>query len=365
MITNAAAYATLAELPASAVARCAHGAQVEVEGDDATWTKLRLRLPSGPAIQISHMTEGAERVRHLQGFAGYVMHLANGKMTSHVYSVFDRVLRTRHVIGMTASPGFDEKAITFVRALCKETKSILFLADAVLDDHERALIAPGGEIEPGSEVPRFESALARKGKSDAALGKLGVTVATDLPPIPGDEETILRTPAEIARRAKVVFAAAVHGEEPDSAFTTKFVKDAGLWDETTAEEREFLAKVAPTQQERAQFSWQYEGIAALLWALRRGELGPPTAICDVPALAKAVAHTSVADLEKSEPRSRAEIFDAADLLYRMHWATKGARVRGRPSPAGLEPGVVMERRRALYWLIRHRDAPWDDVCLDT
>ncbi|HEY8079999.1 MAG TPA: DUF4272 domain-containing protein [Labilithrix sp.] len=366
MTTNAAVYASLAALPASAVVRCAAGADASIDGEDDAWDAIELRFASGVELSIAHMTDDAQRARHLQGFAGYVFATSGKKMNAHVHAILDRVLRTRHVLGMTAAPAFDQASIAFVRRLCEETKSILFLNGGVLDDCERTLLAPDGAVERGAEVPRFASSLARKARSDALLTKNGVSVQTTLPPIPGDEESILRTPAEIARRAKCVIAVAVHGEEPDSAFATKLVKDAGVWDDTTEEERTFLANEKPTDHERAQFTWQYEGLAVLLWALGRVELGPPSAICDVPALAKIIAHTSLADLaSKSSPRSLEQALDAADLFYRMHWATTDARANGRKPPPGLDPGVVVERRRAAYWLVRHRDAPWDDITLDT
>ena len=42
-----------------------------------------------------------------------------------------------------------------------------------------------------------------------------------------------------------------------------------------------------------------------------------------------------------------------------------ARIKGRDAPAGLDPGVVVERHRMFNWLIRYMDAAWDDVRTDT
>ncbi len=56
------------------------------------------------------------------------------------------------------------------------------------------------------------------------------------------------------------------------------------------------------------------------------------------------------------PRPIAELLDVLDLHYRLHWITTDARVKKVPSPAGVEPGVVMERHRALNWLTRDQDA---------
>ncbi|HEX6611164.1 MAG TPA: DUF4272 domain-containing protein [Hyphomicrobiaceae bacterium] len=50
-------------------------------------------------------------------------------------------------------------------------------------------------------------------------------------------------------------------------------------------------------------------------------------------------------------------------MYRYHWAVRDASINGRPSPADLDPGIVMERHHALNWLIGYIDA--DDVTTDT
>ena len=65
-------------------------------------------------------------------------------------------------------------------------------------------------------------------------------------------------------------------------------------------------------------------------------------------------------------RSRKELLDQADLIYRLHWACVDARVMGMPAPGGLEEGVVMERHRALFWLAGCDDmCLWDEVDLST
>ena len=63
-------------------------------------------------------------------------------------------------------------------------------------------------------------------------------------------------------------------------------------------------------------------------------------------------------------RPQAEILDAADLIYRYHWAVREAGLNKRPAPARLDGEVVMERHRGLNWLIGY-EAEWDEVTTDT
>ena len=65
-------------------------------------------------------------------------------------------------------------------------------------------------------------------------------------------------------------------------------------------------------------------------------------------------------------RPRRELLEQADLIYRLHWACVDARVMDMPAPQGLEPGVVMERHRALFGLAGMDElCGWDDVDLST
>jgi Domain of unknown function (DUF4272) len=64
-------------------------------------------------------------------------------------------------------------------------------------------------------------------------------------------------------------------------------------------------------------------------------------------------------------RSKSEILDQADLIYRYRWALVDARYKGREPPAGLNPDVAMERHQVFNWLIEHSKTAWDDISLDT
>jgi hypothetical protein len=64
-------------------------------------------------------------------------------------------------------------------------------------------------------------------------------------------------------------------------------------------------------------------------------------------------------------RPAGELLDAADLIYRSHWAVRDAQFHGRAPPAGLNADVVAERHYALNWLIGYGDAEWDEVSTDT
>jgi hypothetical protein len=70
-------------------------------------------------------------------------------------------------------------------------------------------------------------------------------------------------------------------------------------------------------------------------------------------------------MAKTTLRPIEDILDQADLIYRYRWALVDARVNDSEPPAGLDPGVALERHRALNWLIGYLGQDWDDVTTDT
>lgn len=63
-------------------------------------------------------------------------------------------------------------------------------------------------------------------------------------------------------------------------------------------------------------------------------------------------------------RQPSEIMDMLDLYYNYHWACVDNRLNPDTNCGELNEEVVMERRKALEWLIC-KDKNWDSISLDT
>lgn len=63
-------------------------------------------------------------------------------------------------------------------------------------------------------------------------------------------------------------------------------------------------------------------------------------------------------------RQPSEIMDMLDLYYNYHWACVDNRINSNTNCGELNEEVVMERRKALEWLICN-DKNWDSISLDT
>lgn len=209
----------------------------------------------------------------------------------------------------------------------------------------------------------------RKNRSLDILKQRQITFISHLPTIETEATAKLRGAEEVARRATVVALVAAYAEPegfPREELLALLEK-RGVSQELTLKERAFVALEVPSQRERVQFTWRYEALKALMWALGHlPELDYPAAICDVPSLVRLIAQSDPKRfLEEARVRAAREILDEADLIYRYNWACVSARVKSQPAPAGLNAGIVVERHYALNWLIGYGGQDWDNISTDT
>ncbi|HWY87497.1 MAG TPA: DUF4272 domain-containing protein [Gemmataceae bacterium] len=241
--------------------------------------------------------------------------------------------------------------------------AVTFFCGCRQEANPKAVPSPRSQEE--KTIP--EEAQARKARSIAILKKEGVPFIDHLPVIESEAEAKRRTTKEVALRAIALCIVAVKGEGLEQEEIDKLVEQFAIADALTPNERRFIHNADPSKHERIQFAWRYECYWVMLWALGFvDDLARPDAICDV---RKAVLFLRDSGREsfvkRAKLRSAREILDAADLIYRYHWAVTEARVKNQEPPAGLNPGVVLERHYALNWLVGYADQEWDDISTDT
>lgn len=207
---------------------------------------------------------------------------------------------------------------------------------------------------------------ARRQRSLAILEELELPFLESLPVVEDEADVKPRSAEEIVHRCLAVLVSAVKGETNDQALVDELVDDFGIRAHLTRAERRFLADPNPTPQELVDFSWQYEAVHVLLWAVgQQPELMPPNQQVEVPTMIELVRDRDTRRIiASSNPRSVSELLDMADLYYHLHWSAIELRLRGIDNPA-VHEGTVRERHRALNWLIRYFDQEWDDVATDT
>jgi len=213
-----------------------------------------------------------------------------------------------------------------------------------------------------------DSSLKRKERTEGYLKSLGVPVNPHLPLVEAESEVRLREPKEVAKRVNILHALAAVAHQADRKRTTLWLKREGLWESVSPEEKDFFESENPTQQASVAASWRAESLWTLLWALgKTDQLDLPKEMCDTELILQivpALESSSTAFINEAALRSLPEILDAADLIYRIHWAVVDARLNSLETPGGFHPGIVYERHYALNWLVWYADE-WDDVTTDT
>jgi Domain of unknown function (DUF4272) len=213
-----------------------------------------------------------------------------------------------------------------------------------------------------------DSSIGRKHRSEAILQKEGVPFISHLPVIEDEAATQICSLESIAWRAMALSVVAVKAEGLEHERILEIIEQYKLEDTFTPKERMFVFDEVPSHHDCVQFIWRYESYWVLLWALSYvGELSRPDKICDVPRAVSLMVDRSPEEfIRDAQIRSKSEILDAADLIFRYHWACVDARLNGGTIPEGLDCSVVFERHYALNWLIGYvGEDEWDDVPTNT
>lgn len=303
--------------------------------------------------------------KHLDGFMGYVQSRGDGAMTRTRYHLLRHIQKVRRHVSVVVPA----EHLAAFHAWALEANAILFLQNGNIHDPAGLLLqaSDGAQEDSAAQIPYPQEAFERKARTDRLLAERAIHVPSSLPPVIAVPEVSLRSPQEVAARVLALFAVALRAE-----FLSEH-KDLSL-DEigtrlplalaaATPRELAFLQEATPAAQDLAQFGWRYEGVNVLAWAIGLIDKLPfPDAICDVGHLASLVLDADAEELiSRAALRPAAELIDALDLHYRLHWAVRQADIDGKNAPDGVIPGVVLERHYALNWLARFENADWDDV----
>ncbi|RJG27052.1 DUF4272 domain-containing protein [Massilia cavernae] len=295
----------------------------------------------------------------VNSLCGYVFERGDGQMSQSKYHVILHLQRVQHHVSI----GVGAADVAALHAWARQANALLFTQDgAVLDPDGHVLVgAADGKPDAQARVPHPERAWARKAATEALLAARGIDVPATLPPLVCEDELVLRSRDEIIGRARALLLVALRAESVASGQpmgVEMLLSKMPLADDSLSpNEKAFLAKEAPSQQECAQFIWRYESLNVLEWVLGlAGELPFPGSQCDAAGTA-----AKLIEMRGPEVRGSSDILDALDLTYRLHWAIRQARLKKQGEPAGVDADVVMERHHALNWLVRFQHAGWDAI----
>jgi hypothetical protein len=214
-------------------------------------------------------------------------------------------------------------------------------------------------------APCSQEQLERKSRSMEYCKNYGIPTIDFLPCI--ENEVAIRTKDEIVARALALCFLGLKSEGLEREHLEEFDKKYQVSQYFTENEKLYVLSDAPTDQQVTDANWRYESLHVLLWALGyKDSLKYAGEVCNVAEDVKIIfAKTRDEFSNQSKLRSKEEILDQADLIYRIHWACVDARTKNQAAPAKLDASVVYERHHVLNWLISYMNQHWDDVSTDT
>ena len=369
------------------LARLFSGWSLENSGDTLIAARRKLLSRQRIAFHLkSRDADGASFTEMMRGMHDFFAAIPTDK-ESLKQSLLAHIKVFTLCVGVVADKDMDDTTFGAVMTVAGEGHGLIFLppadlytadgatvfnADGESDFDSWTVTAPAALLVPPKATASGEE---RKERNNTRLAAEGVPVCAALPPIVGDAAYLPRSVEEVARRTLGILLTSVFAElvssrgvEAARESIADLLEQYSARDFLSPGERAFISGPAPEGKSLADFTWRYECAWVGLWALGLVDtLAYPRAVCDVGGMAAMVRDCGdyPGFLRSCRLRAPSRILDEADRTYRYDWACADARVNGRDAPAGLDPGVVVERHRMFNWLIRYMDAAWDDVRTDT
>ncbi|AEV67460.1 DUF4272 domain-containing protein [Acetivibrio clariflavus] len=349
------------------------------------------KLFSSYSINFSLMTAESESTRYkdmMNGMYGYFYQIPT-KHQSIKEKLLKQIQYLNACVGIVSDREIDNDSYQRIVNILSKLNALLFVpSGSILDKYGKVILDQNGESQVedyivtassdilDKHVETTKSAEERKKRSIELLKSRNIPYIEHLPVIVGDEHARIREKEEIAKRAIALALIATYAAdlasgksiEESRSFLKSLIERYNAETFFTERELEFINSDIIDEEKSIQFAWEYECLLVLLWALGYvKELDFPNKICDLSEIIGYIKDAKNFEefLVSSNLRKKHEILDEADLIYRYDWACVDARIKNLPAPGGLDDEVVVERHKALNWLICYFDQEWDDVRTDT
>mgnify|MGYP000939998843 CR=1 FL=1 len=248
---------------------------------------------------------------------------------------------------------------------------VTFVGTALLFVRNTSAAASGESANGATFEQRFpnlpKDALKRRERSNVIMRAEGVPLNEWLPTVESENEVILPSTEQVAMRAAATIVVALKGQDTPQTEIDELVSKYELADWFSPDEAKFIADSNPTERERQIQAWRFEAANALLWSLGYvARMDGPRSEVDPGKIAAIVLRRTRAQfIADAKLRSKSEILDQVDLIYRYRWALVDASLHKQAPPSGLSDDIAMERHQVFNWLIEHATTEWDDISLDT
>lgn len=362
-----------------------------VEKNDSSYllkSKGLFKRHQGAIHVIADDTDPDYFAENMPGMMGFYHHIPfEDEQLKELVMIQISVFNT--VIAVEMDKEITDEQMQLLIKLLSSIGGVGFLPDGTLLDQQGLVIVyPNGESGPSNFRPHACTKMinvqeatsaqgeARKNNTIAFLVEKGIPYVASLPQLPSVEDCAFKRQEDIAKRAVALLIAiqfacdvAQSGNIEDSReFFLNMLHKYNVQQFLTDNEKSFLQAQYPDAQEAVSIAWQYEAYWTLIWALGFVEtLEFPDDVCDCDYAIQVVSSCETFEQFYAQiaMRSKEEILDEADKIYRLHWACVNSRINGQAAPLALNESVVMERRRGLFWMIGYHNEQWDTMSMDT
>lgn len=348
-------------------------------------------LQDGSAFRI-HIMDGRQTQSHAAGMAGFFSQapLSNEKVKK---SVIQQIALFNCVTGIEFTLNDDDNRTEYLVVavyllavrlngfvlhpnmyLYRSDKKLLISADGKTDFEEYIPQADSSILD--KDIEEEQADIDRRERSQKKCRDMGIPYAEHLKASVYESECTVPSKEKIIKRLACVFAAAVCSEacnyEPEKAkdmivgMLGELEEKYSVTNGFSMEEREYVENPLGHPDLHPKFGWRYECCAVLLWALGLWELGEPDKICDAGDIGKIMWNNDSDSLnEKSALKSKTEILDMQDVIFRYNWACVDARIHHKEMSA-VDGEIVYEWHYALNWLTNaNQTENWDDIRTNT
>jgi Domain of unknown function (DUF4272) len=210
----------------------------------------------------------------------------------------------------------------------------------------------------------------RKEHSESKLKARDIPVNEHLPLIEAENEVTIRSHEEVLRRLIALWSVVDKAFMRSESITTEYISAHELQPWLSNVENAYLFNKDSNDRDNIHFSWQLETMCFVAWC---AGLLDCAEIPNGESSVKSILHLFPSTTEQPDRlraaiklRSKSEVLDRADLMYRLHWAVRNAELMGTRAPSGINGGVVQEWHRAVNWMICYdSENDWDQVGTDT
>lgn len=339
---------------------------------------FNVQLQDGTAVRITVVVDSATLEQQTKGMANFFSQspLKNEQVKSKALL---QIILFQSIIGITFEETPDKNRTNYIvegimRIADPLAAFVLYPSMELYRYDNKLLISMDGRTDfdtfnPTAPTDMFkhpeketEADKRRKEKSIADLKAKNIPYIEDMCVSAYDVDSVIPSKEDMIHRLTAIFATAVKAE----------VYTCGEYDENPAkaakemintldelysvseyfsnEERAYIDNDSPQPNEHNKFGWRYECCSVILWALSIMELKKPTEICDAAEIGGIIWNNDFESLmQKTTVRSREEILDMQDLVYRCDWACVDARLNGQ-ALTSLDRDIILEWHYTLNWL---------------